>query len=479
MTHAMDAYLEHVFRFAPEEAIALGARRPPALRDPSVDALEAEARATRELLASLDGDDLDARWARRALTFRLRTLESGRARQNLELIGLPHALIQYLLARGEDPSPLVTAIPGYLARLRDTLRGAPGTWEPSVVGCFVEYVIPSVRASLEARGWTDAAAAYARTGDAVAALPTGPSPLGRAEVVWRLASFGLDASLETLEADARRALDELAADAAPLAAELGITLAPEVVGRFDAPLDDVASELRARADRATMFLHDRELFALPDDFRVRLHHAPPSLEAGNWPCPLLDEAAEGALLVPASWPAFWADVYAVHEGAPGHYLQSFVWQRSRQSVTRHVGVADDLAAASEDFAPLVGIEGWAVYAEELMREAGYFDGASRFAVLVSHAIRAVRALVDLGLGCGTMHDDEAIALYTDRAWMPERWARMQLVRHRRVPLQGLTYFAGRRAIERLRAESTCSRADFHARLLGEGPIAPDLLRGVV
>lgn len=475
----MDAYLEHVFRFAPEEAAALGARRPLALRDPSADALEVEARAARALLDALDGDDLDARWTRRALAFRLRTLESKRAHENLELIGLPHALTQYLLARGTDPRPLVISVPGYLARLRDTLRGAPGPWEPSVVECFVEYVIPSVRSSFEARGFSDAAQAYDLMRDAVAALPTGPAPLGRDEVAWRLASFGLEPSLDAIEADARRALDEHAAEAAPIAAELGVALGPGLVGRFDAPLEDVASELRARADRATKFLRDRELFVLPDDFRVRLHPAPPALDAGNWPCPLLDEAADGALLVPSSWPVFWADVYAVHEGAPGHYLQSFVWQRSRQSIARHVGVADDLAAASQDFAPLVGIEGWAVYAEELMREAGYFEGVSRLAVLVSHAIRAVRALVDLGLGCGTMSDEEAIALYTDRAWMPERWARMQLVRHRRVPLQGVTYFAGRRAIERLRADCALSRADFHARLLGEGPVAPDLLRGVV
>jgi hypothetical protein len=472
----MDAYLEHVFRFAPEEAAALGARRALALRDPSLESLEREARAARALLSSLEGDDLDTRWARRALEFRVHTIERGDARKNLELVALPHALVQYLLARGIDPSAIVMAIPGYLARLREAWRGEPGPWEPSVVECFVQYVIPSVRSSFEARGWTDAADAYELTREAIAALPVGPAPLGRDEVAWRLASFGLEPGIDAIEADARAALDEHAAEATAVAAELGLTLEPGLVGRFDAPLDDVAADLRARADRATRFLQERGLFALPSSFQVRLHPAPPAMDAGNWPCPLLDERAEGALLVPSSWPAFWADVYAVHEGAPGHYLQSFVWQRSAQSIARHVGVADDLAAASHDFAPLVGIEGWAVYAEELMREAGYFEGLSRLAVLVSHAIRAVRALVDLGLACGAMRDDEAVALYTHRAWMPERWARMQLVRHRRVPLQGLTYFAGRRAIERLRASSSLSRADFHARLLAEGPVSPDLLR---
>lgn len=73
--------------------------------------------------------------------------------------------------------------------------------------------------------------------------------------------------------------------------------------------------------------------------------------------------------------------------------------------------------------------------------------------------------------------EDSVAL-GERAWMPEGWARGQLVRHRRVPLQGLTYSpAG--APSRRSSASTAETHAFRAWLLARGPIAPPLLAGAL
>lgn len=472
----MRGYLDHVLRFLPEEAVALGLSAPRALRDPSPEGLAAEARAAEALLDRGLGEGLDAWWARRALTFRRRTIADGRAARNLEVAMLPHAVTQYLLARGEDPAPIVSATPRFLRAFAAGLRGGDGGWEPAVVEAFVEHLLPEARRAFAERGQADAAAAHDELRRALEQLPTGRDRLGRAEVARRLADSRVPWTLDALDALAAEALDALAAEASEVARSLGRELGPGAVGAFDAMLDEPAAALRARSAAAVAFVRERALFALPPGFEVPQIEAPPAMPHGNWPCPLLDPSADGALLVPRAWPRFWADVYAVHEGAPGHYLQSWTWQRVPQEPARHVGVADDLAAATGDFAPMFGIEGWAVHAEELMRRQGFFEGPSRLAVLVSHAIRAVRVRVDLGLQAGEMSEDEAVRLYVERAWMPEGWARLQYVRHLRVPLQGLTYFTGRRGIEQLEREDPRPGAAFRRWLLGQGPLPPWALR---
>lgn len=470
------------------------------LRDPSPSGLRAEHDAIGALFADLpaeDGDDLDLYMTRRSIRFRLRTLGDRRAARNLELALVPYAAVHYGHARGHAIDARSARIPTYLTRLRGTLRAElEAGWQPelSVAEAFAQHELESAARGCEQLGQSGSARAYREFAEFIDREVTPAAAeladrLGSEEVERRLAEdFGVpDAAylasraneeLTRLEGELRDAARARGAQATELADWVAELSTPTLEG-------DVAAHYRALSAELVTFLRERGLFTLPPDFEVALRLAPEGLDHGNWPCPVLDPDRPGAFLVdgdPTHHPLFWREIFAIHEGVPGHFLQSWHWQHTRQSPVRHLNVADDMAAGWQDWGPMVSIEGWAVYAEELMRREGFETGHAPVAVLVSHAIRAVRVLVDLGLQMGTMTREEAVATYTRGCWMPEAWARRQIVRHLRVPLQGLTYMAGRFAIEELEREATdagLAPRDFRERLLSVGPVPPAHARAAV
>lgn len=86
----------------------------------------------------------------------------------------------------------------------------------------------------------------------------------------------------------------------------------------------------------------------------------------------------------------WREVSIVyHEGVPGHHLQA----------ASAIYVADRLNSFQRLMAWSSGHgEGWALYAERLMRELGYFDDdGNLFGMLDSQLFRAARVVVDIGM----------------------------------------------------------------------------------
>ena len=78
-----------------------------------------------------------------------------------------------------------------------------------------------------------------------------------------------------------------------------------------------------------------------------------------------------------------------HEGVPGHHLQiaTQVWQRDRLNDYQR------LLAGTSGHA-----EGWALYAERLMRELGYLDDpGDLLGMLNDQLFRAARVLLDIGM----------------------------------------------------------------------------------
>ncbi|UVS77886.1 DUF885 domain-containing protein [Actinokineospora sp. UTMC 2448] len=89
----------------------------------------------------------------------------------------------------------------------------------------------------------------------------------------------------------------------------------------------------------------------------------------------------------------WREVTTVyHEGAPGHHLQ----------IATAVFQGDSLNRFQRSMAWVSGHgEGWALYAERLMREFGYLDDdGNLLGMLDAHLFRAARVVIDLGVHLG-------------------------------------------------------------------------------
>jgi uncharacterized protein (DUF885 family) len=203
---------------------------------------------------------------------------------------------------------------------------------------------------------------------------------------------------------------------------------------------------------------------------------------------LLDPHGRGHCLCsedPSAHVSLAAKNLAVHEAIPGHYLQSAVWQHAfakghlgRNAIARFLGVADDVAMSRAYYGTMLSVEGWAVYVERLLHDHGYYDsGAEGFFFAVCDAIRAVRVVLDLELQAGEADPAALVAFVCESTLMPERFATLQVLRAKRMPLQGLTYFVGALEIEELRrAVAPTSLVEFHRALLVLGPVPASVAR---
>ena len=85
-----------------------------------------------------------------------------------------------------------------------------------------------------------------------------------------------------------------------------------------------------------------------------------------------------------------------HEAYPGHHLQLVTAQLLRSEVRRHL------------WTPVM-VEGWALYCEQLMEEAGFYGSfGERLFRLVNLLWRAVRIVLDIGLHTRGMSPPEAV-----------------------------------------------------------------------
>lgn len=131
---------------------------------------------------------------------------------------------------------------------------------------------------------------------------------------------------------------------------------------------------------------------------------------------------------------------AVHEAYPGHHWH-FAWMDAH-------GIRPLRRVLMSAFF----VEGWALYAEELMREQGFFDGdlAAQLQALGSRLFRATRIVVDTSLHLGEMSVEQATQHLTRAAAIPPEVARAEVVRYCAAPTQAASYLTGALEIRRMR-----------------------------
>lgn len=167
---------------------------------------------------------------------------------------------------------------------------------------------------------------------------------------------------------------------------------------------------------------------------------------------------------------------SAHEAVPGHHFQVAL-QREIENVPSFRQLNNFTAFA----------EGWALYAERLVWEAGVYkdDPLGDLGRLQAEMFRAVRLVVDTGIHLKRWTREEAIAYMLEHTGMHEDQIISEVERYIVMPGQALAYKIGMMHIQNLRsqAESTLGErfdlARFHDVILMNGSLPLQVLTRVV
>lgn len=165
-------------------------------------------------------------------------------------------------------------------------------------------------------------------------------------------------------------------------------------------------------------------------------------------------------------------ILTIHEAIPGHYVQ-LEYANQVQPAGRRV-----LRAV---FGNGPYVEGWAVYATDVMLQEGYLDKNPEMELTwCKQLLRAVsNTILDIRMQTMGMSDDEAMKLMTERTFQEREEAMAKLQRAKLSSCQLPTYYAGYRAWKDLRAAAEKKAGagfkpgEFHQKALAEGnlPVA--------
>ena len=245
--------------------------------------------------------------------------------------------------------------------------------------------------------------------------------------------------------------------------------------------DEVFDFARQTLDVATAFTREHDLVTVPDA-PVRIIEMP-EFQRGvavaycDSPGPL-DQGLETYYAI-SPIPDDWSDAQAtsflreyndrmihllsIHEGVPGHYLEG----------AHSVGHPSTLRAVlrSGPFA-----EGWAVYTEEVMAQAGYLDHDPLFRLVqLKFYLRSVaNAILDIGVHVDGWEREQAMELMVRTTFQQESEAAGKWIRAQVSSAQLPTYFVGaqehfdmRRAVEEKRGDAFDLKA-YHDEVLSKG-----------
>ena len=172
-----------------------------------------------------------------------------------------------------------------------------------------------------------------------------------------------------------------------------------------------------------------------------------------------------------SRPLYTLEALSLHEAVPGHHLQIALQQELENVPTfrRYNGFT-------------AFVEGWALYAERLGLEMGFYeDPYSDFGRLTMEIWRASRLVVDTGLHYFGWTREQAIDFLKQNSAMSEHNIRAEVDRYIGWPGQALAYKTGELKIRELRATAEEKLGDafdiraFHDVVLGSGAVPLDVL----
>lgn len=426
---------------------------------------------------------------------------------------LLHALIARPFAPAEERleslAARLTGIPDSLAIARTVLRGCPRIHVETAIGQFegsaalIRDELPLLLAEAPALAGTVRPAAEA----AVAALEEfaqwlstqgtgGRDPrLGRRlweARLWHTLDTELSAAevMSRAEANLERVAGELREAAAALvggnADDQTVRLALDRLAAEhpdDSSIVELAEQTMAET---TDFVREHDLVSLVDDecvIQVMPEFARGVAGAYCDPPGPLETADVPTFYCIAPTPSEWSPQrvesfyreyndhmihnLTVHEAMPGHFLQLAHARRFRGSTrVRSLGFSGPF------------VEGWAVYAEELMADQGYHGLPLRLQQLKMQLRMTINAILDQLVHCADLSEEDGMALMTERGFQEEGEAAGKWRRALLTSTQLSTYFVGYTevsAIARARPAGASMR-EWHDAMLAHGSPPPRHLR---
>ena len=166
------------------------------------------------------------------------------------------------------------------------------------------------------------------------------------------------------------------------------------------------------------------------------------------------------------------EAIAYHEGVPGHHMQLSVQQQLEGLPKfRLHGLGFNAY-----------VEGWALYAEQLGKEVGFYqDPVSDYGRLSSELFRAVRLVVDTGIHAKGWSRDQVVEFFRKSGAVDEPTIQSETDRYISWPAQALSYKLGQLKFRELRDRAQKELGPkfdlrkFHDEMLDGGTLPLDLL----
>ncbi|MRG98543.1 DUF885 domain-containing protein [Polyangium spumosum] len=258
--------------------------------------------------------------------------------------------------------------------------------------------------------------------------------------------------------------------------------------------EDLVRIVAERQARAVDALSGTHFDIPPPARRVDVKLAPPGSTLGAYYIPPSEDFSRPGTIWYAPGERAQIPLYseistAYHEGFPGHHLQLSVQVSLLHRLSRlHRVVMSDYQTGYA--------EGWALYAERLMAELGFFERPDYLlGMLVCQMMRACRVVLDIGAHLGLRAPADApllpgapidhaygVEMITRIARFKPDHAASEMTRYLGWPGQAIAYKVGERVILGVRDELRARRGasfdlkTFHAELLGTGSIGLGALR---
>ena len=303
---------------------------------------------------------------------------------------------------------------------------------------------------------------------------------------------------EQVLAEAEAALKSVRDEMSKLAAPRSVKEVLDKIAQQHATPATYMDEARQSLEQATAFVREKHLVTLPSRGNLQVIPTPEFMRGiyavgGFNQAPAL-EPQLGAFYwvtpIPSSWPKdriesklreynkFGMMELTIHEAMPGHYVQ--------------LEIANNVEAKGRRLLRNIYgngayVEGWAVYAQQLMSDEGFLNNSVELRMtLYKQLLRSIaNTILDIKLQTMGMTDQEAMDLMVNDTFQEKEEATAKLQRAQLSSCQLPTYFVGwrgwldTREAYKKRKGSAFNLTEFHDAALKESAVALPALGGLL